>query len=94
MKVRGRTVDLKARLDELYDAYNAEHVVSDPIWIVRRLPRATTRGRGVCAAALAFGRRAERAELDRGILKDMKPQPAAFVRALSRGAIVRRSSIR
>jgi hypothetical protein len=30
------SVDLKARLDDLYTAYNAEHVVSDPIWIVRR----------------------------------------------------------
>ena len=82
MKVRGRTVDLKARLDELYDAYNAEHVVSDPIWIVRRF---TTRDDqevvAFCAAALAFGRVQSVLNSIEGLLKVMGPQPAAFVRA-------------
>ena len=92
---QSRTVDLKARLDELYDAYNAEHVVSDPIWIVRRF---TTRDDqevvAFCAAALAFGRVQSVLNSIEGLLKVMGPQPAAL-RACVRAAraIVRRSSI-
>jgi uncharacterized protein (TIGR02757 family) len=79
--VRGGTVDLKARLDELYDAYNAEHVVSDPIWIVRRFTRREDQEVvAFCAAALAFGRVQSVLNSIEGLLAVMGPRPAAYVR--------------
>jgi uncharacterized protein (TIGR02757 family) len=78
------TVDLKARLDELYDAYNAEHVVSDPIWIVRRFSAADDREVvGFCAAALAFGRVQSVLNSIEGLLQVMGPHPAAYVRGFN-----------
>ena len=81
--VRGApTVNLKARLDELYDAYNAEHVVSDPIWIVRRFTqRDDLEIVGFCAAALAFGRVQSVLNSIEGLLQVMGPRPAQYVRA-------------
>jgi uncharacterized protein (TIGR02757 family) len=74
-------VDLKARLDALYHAYNAEHVVTDPIWMVRRFERADDREIvGFCAAALAFGRVQSVLNSIEGLLAVMGPQPAAYVR--------------
>jgi uncharacterized protein (TIGR02757 family) len=76
------SVDLKARLDDLYTAYNAEHVVSDPIWIVRRYARRDDQEVvGFCAAALAFGRVQSVLNSIEALLAVMGPQPAAYVRA-------------
>jgi uncharacterized protein (TIGR02757 family) len=76
------TVDLQARLDELYDAYNAEHVVSDPIWIVRRYSRRDDQEIvGFCAAALAFGRVQSVLNSIEALLQVMGPRPAEYVRA-------------
>lgn len=78
---RAPAVDLKTRLDELYDAYNAEHVVSDPIWIVRRFSRADDQEVvGFCAAALAFGRVQSVLNSIEGLLQVMGPHPAEYVR--------------
>jgi uncharacterized protein (TIGR02757 family) len=75
-------VDLKARLDELYDAYNAEHVVSDPIWIVRRFSQPEDQEIvGFCAAALAFGRVQSVLNSIEGLLQVMGPRPAEYVRS-------------
>lgn len=79
-------VDLKARLDELYDAYNAEHVVSDPIWIVRRYMRPDDQEIvGFCAAALAFGRVQSVLNSIEALLKVMDPNPAEYVRGFEPG---------
>lgn len=79
--MRAGTIDLKARLDELYDAYNAEHVVSDPIWIVRRFTRREDQEIvGFCAAALAFGRVQSVLNSIEGLLRVMGPQPSVYVR--------------
>jgi uncharacterized protein (TIGR02757 family) len=76
-----RGVDLKARLDELYDAYNAEHVVTDPVWIVRRFERREDLEIvGFCAAALAFGRVQSVLNSIEGLLEVMGPRPAEYVR--------------
>jgi uncharacterized protein (TIGR02757 family) len=78
---RAPAVDLKARLDELYEAYNAEHVVSDPIWIVRRFSSADDQEVvGFCAAALAFGRVQSVLNSIEGLLQVMGPRPAEYVR--------------
>jgi uncharacterized protein (TIGR02757 family) len=74
-------VDLKARLDRLYDAYNLEHVVSDPVWMVRRFTRPEDQEIvGFCAAALAFGRVQSVLNSIEGLLKVMGPSPADYVR--------------
>lgn len=73
---------MKRRLDELYDAYNAEHVVSDPIWIVRRFTRPQDQEVvGFCAAALAFGRVQSVLNSIEGLLRVMGPNPAEYVRS-------------
>jgi uncharacterized protein (TIGR02757 family) len=78
----GPTPFLKARLDELYDAYNAEHVVSDPIWIVRRYSQRDDQEiAGFCAAALAFGRVQSVLNSIEALLEIMGPRPAEYVRA-------------
>jgi uncharacterized protein (TIGR02757 family) len=75
-------VDLKATLDELYVAYDADHVVSDPIWIVRRFSAPEDQEIvGFCAAALAFGRVQSVLNSIDGLLKVMGSHPAAYVRA-------------
>src|SRR5687767_2451846 len=72
---------LKARLDELYAAYNAEHVVSDPIWIVRRFTRPRDQEIvAYCAAALAFGRVQSVLNSIEGLLQVMGPDPFEYVR--------------
>lgn len=77
-----RSIDLRPRLDELYHAYNAEHVVSDPIWIVRRFRRREDQEIvGYCAAALAFGRVQSVLNSIEGLLNVLGPQPAEYVRA-------------
>jgi hypothetical protein len=73
--------DLKVRLDQLYEAYNAEHIVSDPIWIVRRFTRPDdVEVVGFCAAALAFGRVQSVLNSIEALLQVMGPRPAEYVR--------------
>jgi uncharacterized protein (TIGR02757 family) len=75
------TADLKRRLDEQYDAFNAAHSVSDPIWLVRRYERSDDREIvGFCAAALAFGRVQSVLNSIEGLLAVMGTSPAEFVR--------------
>jgi uncharacterized protein (TIGR02757 family) len=75
-------IDLKTRLDELYGAYNAEHVVSDPIWIVQRYrERDDQEIVGFSAAALAFGRVQSVLNSIEALLAVMGPRPAEYVRA-------------
>jgi uncharacterized protein (TIGR02757 family) len=75
-------VNLKARLDAQYDAFNGEHAVSDPIQIVRRFRTPADREIvGFCAAALAFGRVQSVLNSIEGLLQVMGNEPAAYVRA-------------
>jgi uncharacterized protein (TIGR02757 family) len=77
-----RAADLKARLDALYDQFNDEHSVSDPIQIVRRFQKPEDQEIvGFCAAALAFGRVQSVLNSIEGLLQVMGPSPAAYVRA-------------
>jgi uncharacterized protein (TIGR02757 family) len=79
-------IDLRARLDALYEQFNLEHVVSDPIWKVRRFARPDDREVvGFCAAALAFGRVQSVLQSIEGLLAVMGPSPAAYVRAFEPG---------
>ncbi len=72
---------LKARLDELYAAFDLEHVVSDPIWIVRRFRHPADREIvGFCAAALAFGRVQSVLNSIEALVAVMGDRPAEFVR--------------
>ena len=72
---------LKERLDHLYTAFDLEHVVSDPIWIVRRFRHPADREIvAFCAAALAFGRVASVLQSIEALLEVMGPHPAVFVR--------------
>jgi len=72
---------LKPGLDTLYTAFDIDHAVSDPIWIVRRFPRAADREIvAFCAAALAFGRVQSILNSIEALLQVMGPRPAEFVR--------------
>lgn len=72
---------LKARLDELYAAFDLEHVVADPIWIVRRFRHPADREIvAFCAAALAFGRVQSVLNSIEALVAVMGPRPAEFVR--------------
>lgn len=72
---------LKARLDTLYGAFNLEHVVSDPIWIVRRFRHPADREIvAFCAAALAFGRVQSVLNSIEALVGVMGDRPADFVR--------------
>ncbi len=78
------TADMRARLDDLYHAYNAEHVVADPIWMVRRFQSRDDREIvGFCAAALAFGRVQSVLNSIEELLKVMGPRPSEYVRAFA-----------
>ena len=73
---------LRSALDTLYDEFNADRAVSDPIWIVHRYDRADDREVvAFIAAALAFGRVQSVLNSIAGMLQMMGPSPAAFVRA-------------
>jgi uncharacterized protein (TIGR02757 family) len=66
----------------LYDQFNDEYSVSDPIQIVRRFDRpADQEIVGFCAAALAFGRVQSVLNSIEGLLEVMGASPAAYVRA-------------
>ncbi|MGE0041838.1 MAG: TIGR02757 family protein [Vicinamibacterales bacterium] len=69
-------------LDALYHGYNAAHVVSDPVWIVRRFTRPDDQEVvAFLAGALAFGRVQSVLQSIEAALAVMGPSPAAYVRA-------------
>lgn len=73
---------LLPRLNDLYEGYNVDRAVSDPVWIVRRYTRADDREVvGFCAAALAYGRVASVLSSIESLLAVMGDAPAEFVRA-------------
>ncbi len=73
---------LRPALETLYQAFNADRVVTDPVWIVHRYERADDREAvAFIAAALAFGRVQSVLNSIDGMLQVMGPSPAAFVRA-------------
>jgi uncharacterized protein (TIGR02757 family) len=73
---------LRSALDTLYLTFNADHVVTDPIWIVHRYePPADREVVAFIAAALAFGRVQSVLNSIDGMLQVMGPSPAAFVHA-------------
>jgi uncharacterized protein (TIGR02757 family) len=73
---------LRIALDSLYDGFNAQHSVSDPVWFVHRFERADDREVvAFIASALAFGRVQSVINSIEGMLAVMGPSPAAFVRA-------------
>lgn len=73
--------ELRVRLDELYLGYNADRVVSDPVWIVRRFAQPEDREVvGFCAAALAFGRVQSVLNSIEAFLAVVGTSPAAYVR--------------
>jgi uncharacterized protein (TIGR02757 family) len=73
--------DLKTRLDLLYEQFNLEHVVSDPVWIVRRHRHPADREIvAYCASALAFGRVQSVLNSIEGLVSVMGDRPAEFVR--------------
>jgi len=73
--------DLRSALETLYSSYNADRVVTDPIWIVHRYQRPDDQEVvAFIAAALAFGRVQSVLNSIDGMLQVMGPSPAAFVR--------------
>ena len=75
------TTSLRSALDTLYADFNADRVVTDPIWIVHRYERPDDREVvAFIAAALAFGRVQSVLNSIDGMLQVMGPSPAAFVR--------------
>ena len=76
--------DLRAPLENLYQAFDHTESATDPIQVVRRFSRADDREIvGFCAAALAFGRVASVLQSIESLLAVMGPHPAAFVRAFN-----------
>lgn len=72
---------LRSALETLYHSFNADRVVTDPIWIVHRYDRSDDREVvAFIAAALAFGRVQSVLNSIDGMLQVMGPSPAAFVR--------------
>jgi uncharacterized protein (TIGR02757 family) len=72
---------VKDRLDQLYAAFDLEHVVSDPIWIVRRFRHPADREIvAFCAAALAFGRVQSVLNSIEALVAVMGDHPAEYVR--------------
>jgi uncharacterized protein (TIGR02757 family) len=77
----GRAEALKRKLDELYFAFDLEHVVSDPIWIVRRFRHPADREIvAFCASALAFGRVQSVLNSIEALVAVMGEHPAEYVR--------------
>jgi len=70
---------LRPALDTLYADFNADRVVTDPIWIVHRYERSDDREVvAFIAAALAFGRVQSVLNSINGMVQVMGPSPAAF----------------
>jgi uncharacterized protein (TIGR02757 family) len=84
--VRPRHPSLKRALDRLYREYNRTDAAADPVEIVHRYPdRADREVVGFCASALAFGRVASVMRSIEGLLGQLGPSPAAFVRRFDPG---------
>jgi len=82
-----RPATLRARLEQLYEAYNREGAAADPIQIVRRYARPQDQEVvGFCAAALAFGRVASVLNTIEALANILGPEPAAFVRGFDPAA--------
>jgi len=80
LSAKGAT-HLRPRLDDLYSAFDLEHVVADPIWIVRRFRHPADREIvAFCAAALAFGRVQSVLNSIEALVAVMGERPAEFVR--------------
>jgi uncharacterized protein (TIGR02757 family) len=74
-------VEMRTRLDDLYQSFDDVGSATDPVHIVRRFPSRDDREIvGFCAAALAFGRVASVLQSIEALLRVMGPQPAEFVR--------------
>jgi uncharacterized protein (TIGR02757 family) len=74
-------LQLRSRLDALYDTFNDPASATDPIPIVRRFDRRDDREVvGCCAAALAFGRVTSVLQSIERLLAVMGPHPADYVR--------------
>ena len=72
---------LRSALDTLYADFNADRVVTDPLWTVHRYQRSDDREVvAFIAAALAFGRVQSVLNAIDGMLQVMGASPAAFVR--------------
>ena len=72
---------LHEALDQLYEDFNVQESVADPVWRVRRYTRADDQEvAGFIAAAVAFGRVQSVLNTIDGILAVMGSAPAAFVR--------------
>ena len=72
---------LRPLLNDLYSAFDLEHVVSDPIWIVRRFRHPADREVvAFCAAALAFGRVQSVLNSIESLVAVMGEHPAEYVR--------------
>ena len=75
-------VELKRRLDELYDSFNCIDSATDPVQLVRRFEHPADREvAGFCAAALAFGRVASVLQSIERLFAVMGASPAAYIRA-------------
>jgi uncharacterized protein (TIGR02757 family) len=78
---------LRARLDDLYAAYNREDAAADPIQIVRRYAHpADQEVVGFCAAALAFGRVQSVLNTVDTLTAIIGPRPAEYVRTFDPAA--------
>jgi uncharacterized protein (TIGR02757 family) len=74
-------INLRSRLDSLYDGFNAHQSVSDPVWFAHRYRSPDDREVvAFIAAALAFGRVQSVLNSVEGLLAVMGASPAAFVR--------------
>lgn len=79
---RRRPLPDRATLDTLYDQFNIDRAVADPIYVVRRYDRDDDREVvAFLAAGLAFGRVASVLASLQAVLDVLGPHPAAVVRA-------------
>ena len=84
--MRTQLVTARAALDQLYRQYDEEHVIADPVHLVRRYREpADQEVVGFCAAGLAFGRVASVIGSVESLLSTMGASPAAFVRGFEPG---------
>jgi uncharacterized protein (TIGR02757 family) len=84
LEARDTAPSLKARLDELYDAFNVADAAEDPVQFLAGYDDPADREIvAFCAASLAFGRVASvKASIAR-VLQVLGPHPAQFIRDFS-----------
>ena len=79
--MRSALVTARSALDRLYQQYDDQHAVLDPVHIVRRYREPTDQEVvGFCAAGLAFGRVASVIDSVESLLAVMGTSPAGFIR--------------